>query len=240
MPVKFFTYILKDTHQGKFLSLLIAILLYLGIIPLIDRFIRVKFLIDILFSVVLLSAIFAVSQKKHHGVIALALGVPMLAMYWVEKFILTDRLWVLSHLLAAVFLGYTIIRMLNFIFTQSRVTRNVLFAAIIVYLLMGLTWAQLYQVLNHLQPGTFEITGIQTQNPNLVLVYYSYVTLTTLGYGDISPLTDLGYSLAILEAILGQLYLAVLVARLVGLHIAHTGSRRESLGTEKKDNPEAP
>ena len=231
MPVRFYSKILQETSQGKFLSLLVTILLYLGIIPLIERFVHVKFLLDILFSMILISAIFAVSQKKYQTVIALALGVPMLAMLWVDKFVLTDRLWIASQLMAAVFFVYTIILLLSFIFSESRVTRNVLFAAIIVYLLMGIMWAQLYQVLNYLQPGSFDITGIQTGNPNLVLVYYSYVTLTTLGYGDISPLTDMAYSISILEAIIGQLYLAVLVARLVALHISHSG------GGGRKEQP---
>ncbi len=224
MAVKFYTRVLQDTYQGKFLSLLVTLLLYLGVVPLIDRFVSFKFLLDILFSMILLSAIFAVSQKKHQTVIALVLGIPMLAMIWVSKFVVTDRLLIGAQLLGAFFFGYTIIRFLAFIFTESRVTRNVIYAAIIVYLLMGLFWSDLYHLLNHLQPGSFDITGIQTGNPKLILAYFSYVTLTTLGYGDISPLTDIAYSLAILEAIIGQLYLTVLVARLVALHIVHSGS----------------
>ena len=228
MPIRFFTHIFRDTYQGKLFSLLISILLYLGVIPLVDRFVRFKFLIDILFSMILLSAIYAVSEKKHQTIIALAIGIPMMVAYWMDKFVVTDRLLIAAHLLAVPFFGYTIVRLLSFIFRESRVTRNVLFAAIIVYLLLGLLWADLYLVLSFLQPGAFDITNIQTHNPNLVLVYYSYVTLTTLGYGDISPLTDIGYSLAILEAIIGQLYLTVLLARLVALHIAHSGNSKPS------------
>lgn len=224
MDFRFITLILHDTYRGKFLSLLVALLLYLGFIPLIDQFVQLRFLVDIFFSMILLTAIYSVSQKKHQMIIAVAIGLPMLVAYWVDKFVLTDRLLITAHLLAAPFFGYTIFRLLAFIFSESRVTRNVLYAAIIVYLLIGMLWSDLYQVLNFLQPGTFDISGIQTDNPNLVLVYYSYVTLTTLGYGDISPLTDLAYSLAILEAIIGQLYLTVLVARLVALHITHSDS----------------
>ena len=225
MAVRLITQILQDTYQRKFLPLLVTILLYLGFIPIIDQFVRFKFLTDIFFSAVLLSAIFAVSQKKHQTIIALALGIPMLMMLWVDKFVVTDRLLIGAQMIGTVFFAYTIIRLLTFVFTESRVTRNVIYAAIIVYLLMGLFWADLFFLLNYLQPGTLDITGVQTGNPRLVVVYFSYVTLTTLGYGDMSPLTDMGYSLAILEAIIGQLYLTVLVARLVGLHISHTGSR---------------
>ena len=231
MPIRIIIHILRDTFQGKFLSLLISILLYLGLSPLVDQFVRFKFLLDILFSMILLSAIYAVSAKKHQTIIALALGIPMLVALWVDKFIVTDRLLIAAHLLAVPFFVYTIVRLLSFIFTESRVTRNVLFAAIIVYLLFGILWADLYQLMYSLQPGTFDIANIQTDNPNLVILYYSYVTLTTLGYGDITPLTDLSYSLAIMEAIIGQLYLTVLLARLVGLHIS------QSVGGGPKEPP---
>ncbi|KPJ78585.1 MAG: hypothetical protein AMJ54_02915 [Deltaproteobacteria bacterium SG8_13] len=226
MPVKFFTNILQDTFQGKFLSLLVAILLYLGIIPVIDQFVRLRFALDIFFSLILLTAIYAVSNQKQHLFIALALGVPMFTFVWLNKFFPAGWLKIGANVLTALFFGYALLRLLTYIFTESRVTRNVIYAAIIVYLFMGLLWADIYQLLYYLQPGSFEIAGIQTNNPDRVLVYYSYVTLTTLGYGDISPLTDLAGSLAILEAIIGQLYLTVLVARLVALHIAHSGSGR--------------
>ena len=224
MIVRFFTKILEQTYQGKFLPLLITILLYLGVVPLLTPFLGFKFLLDILFSMILISAVLAAGNKRHHTIIALSIAIPTLFMLWMDKFVITDRLLVGSYFLGAIFFGYIIVRMLIFIFTETRVTRNVIYAAIIVYLLMGLFWADFYLILNHFQPGSFDITGIQTDNSNLVLIYFSYVTLTTLGYGDISPLTDIGYSLAILEAIIGQLYLTVMIARLVGLHIAHSGA----------------
>lgn len=224
MAVKMITQILHDTVQGKFLPLLIAIFLYLAIIPVLDQFVRLRFALDIFISLILLAAIYSVSQRKKQTLTAAALGLPMFAFVWLNRLYPAKSLEVVGSILAAVFFGYTLIRLLTFIFAESRVTRNVIYAAVIVYLLMGLLWADLYQLLYHLQPDAFEIAGIQTADPNRVFVYYSYVTLTTLGYGDISPLTDLGYSMAVLEAVIGQLYLTVLVARLVGLHIAHSGT----------------
>jgi voltage-gated potassium channel len=90
-----------------------------------------------------------------------------------------------------------------------------------IYLLLGLSWALLYAFLNRIAPGSF--SGMQHTALELQVwefVYTSFVTLTTLGYGDISPMTPIARSLAYMEAIVGQFYLAVLVASLVGTYIA--------------------
>jgi len=100
------------------------------------------------------------------------------------------------------------------------VTSGTISAALVVYLLLGVIWFQAFVLVEHLAPGSFY--GISTGDPAVVrgeLFYYSFVTLTTLGYGDIGPLSDRSRSLALTEAIIGQLYLVVLVAALVGMHL---------------------
>jgi hypothetical protein len=76
--------------------------------------------------------------------------------------------------------------------------------------------------LETIQPGSFSAGEILEQHQRIAFTYYSFVTLTTLGYGDINPLSPQAGTLAILEAIIGQLYLAVLIARLVGMHISQS------------------
>ena len=92
--------------------------------------------------------------------------------------------------------------------------------AICVYFLIGLIWADVFFILETLQPGSFQIPPEQVGQATLD--YFSYVTLTTLGYGDITPISAPARSLSLLEAMMGQLYLAVLIARLVGIHIAQS------------------
>ncbi len=93
-------------------------------------------------------------------------------------------------------------------------------ASICVYLLIGLTWATLYVIINMLYPGSFADTDGTIVNSGADFLFFSYVTLTTVGYGDIHAVTDQARSLASLEALSGQLYLTIMVARLVGLHIS--------------------
>jgi hypothetical protein len=104
---------------------------------------------------------------------------------------------------------------------------DLIYATICVYLLIGVAWAYVYSVLENIFPGSFNFPlNLLQANPSLnegrkhltLLFYYSFVTLTTLGYGDITPVTPPAQSLSTLEAIMGQFYIAILVARLVGIY----------------------
>ncbi len=89
-------------------------------------------------------------------------------------------------------------------------------------------WAFVFSVLECIHPGSFSIGEGQIGVGLLLFIYYSFVTITTLGYGDITPLTAPANSISLLEAVIGQIYLVVLVARLVGMHIAPSMDRKFS------------
>lgn len=111
---------------------------------------------------------------------------------------------------------------------RGAITTHRIQGAIAVYLMLGLIWAFAYSLVELQVPGSFQLPAAAAANGTTGMrsfVYFSFVTLTTLGYGDVIPLSSGARTLATLEALAGQLYLAVLVARLVALQIAH--SRRE-------------
>lgn len=103
----------------------------------------------------------------------------------------------------------------------ERVDRNTIVGAICLYLLMGLIWALLYLFIAQAVPGAFNgiEQGLWYENFS-ALTYYSYVTLTTLGYGDISPVAPVARFLVYMEAIVGVFYMAVLVASLISIRLA--------------------
>ena len=107
-----------------------------------------------------------------------------------------------------------------------------LLGAICAYLLVGVTWALLFALIGDLDPGAFRWPSLHgeqvTEASFSTYTYFSFVTLTTLGYGDVSPVSEIARRLALLEALLGQIYLAVLVARLVGLHLSQSIAAREA------------
>jgi hypothetical protein len=144
------------------------------------------------------------------------------------------------------FLAFTAITVaaLASILGHQRVTFDTVLGAICVYLLLGAMWGVLYDLVTIHQPDAFRITtaGQSTSSSGVPLsglslsdtIYFSYATLTTSGFGDIIPITVAGRTLAWTEAVTGQMYLAVLIARMVSLQIAHAvrwpgGDRGSSL-----------
>ena len=116
------------------------------------------------------------------------------------------------------FFSYLALAFMGYIFRERRVTSNVVAASLCVYILIGFLWAFFYMVLNEYEPCvSFREDDLSRRD----LVYFSFVTLTTLGYGDITPLSPYAKAAAMVEAIVGQIYLIVIVARLVAMSIMH-------------------
>jgi hypothetical protein len=105
---------------------------------------------------------------------------------------------------------------------------NKIIGAICIYLLLGLNWALSYLFINFAIPESFHgLTSTDLRTQFAELLYYSFVTITTLGYGDLTPVRPLARTLAYLEAIVGQFYVAVLVAWLVGMYLSENNQHRK-------------
>ncbi|MCL4251064.1 MAG: hypothetical protein KJ065_23135 [Anaerolineae bacterium] len=138
-----------------------------------------------------------------------------------------------AYVVIALYQAMVVQVLLRYIFTTRRVSRDVIFAACAIYLLIGAVFVGVFGALDIV---TVQQTGGHAFRDSLVaatdalpwqhIVYYSYVTLTTMGYGDVLPVTAWARSLASLEAIIGVLYLTVVVARLVGLYASHEAEHR--------------
>ena len=224
MPEKMFY---SFTH-GRFSYLLISLILLLLLFPIVSEVFIERVIFDIFLSFVLLSAVYTVSRKKHVLTIALLLSIPTFAGMWSTYVLKNIYLTLVGWSFAIAFFGFIGIIVLSDVLKAEKVTTDTIHAAICVYLLIGVTWALLYSVMEGIRPGSFliehsQVTSVSEYMPHFL--YYSFVTLTTLGYGDITPLTPLAKTLSYMEAVTGQIYIAVLIARLVGLHIAHSMSK---------------
>ena len=117
----------------------------------------------------------------------------------------------------AVFFFISVGAMIGKIFTQTKVTADIIRGGIAVYFLLGIFWACLYRLLLQFDPQALAITNYNGEFSTII--YFSFTTLTTLGYGDIVPLTWQARILTVFESTIGQIYMTVLIARLVGLHL---------------------
>src|SRR5215813_9047833 len=126
---------------------------------------------------------------------------------------------------AFILLTGCVIMVLAYIFRSPRVTLDVMLAAMTAYLLIALSFAALYTLVFHLDPQSFRlpewIKGESIEAVSTDMIYFSLVTLATLGYGDILPSSPFTQMLAVLEAVIGQFFMTVVVAWLVGMFISH-------------------
>jgi hypothetical protein len=123
----------------------------------------------------------------------------------------------LSYFFGSLAFGLISIMLFRDLFKTSAVTTKTIWQAISVYLLVGMTWACMFAFMEVLTPGSFEDGAFPDQAISFAtLIYYSFVTLATLGYGDILPATQEARGVVIVEVLMGVLYMAILISRLVG------------------------
>jgi hypothetical protein len=182
---------------------------------------------DVLLSAILVSGVAAASDRsKVFMWIALVVLVAVVVrwMGWLSPngpgLATRDAIGILALLLLGAVMGKEV-------FGTGAVTRNRIGGAVALYMLVGLIWADAYQLIYTIVPGSF--AGISAHDGSVdrsTWVYYSFITLTTIGYGDITPVARAARSLANLEGLIGQLYPAIVLARLVSLQVSGGGSEK--------------
>jgi len=162
-----------------------------------------------------------VAKSRFITVLALAFALVTLVVRWAKIFVPSAGLATLDTLLLLVFLGMLAVIVLFQVFREGPITIQRISGAVVVYLLLGLMWALAYQLIELQQPGSFNFADAPAIGDTLSarLVYFSFVTLTTLGYGDITAVSPVARTLAMLEAVIGQLFPAILIARLVSMEL---------------------
>lgn len=211
LPIRAYAFL---SREKSLLLLLCVILLLIGG-PLIEEVLRGSGAIfDVLWLLVIFSAIFHRAKSRLVTAFVIVLSVTWLGLTTIpnpfDKHI--------SAILAAAILSFTIVILLKKIFTAPCVNRDVLFSALTVYLLLGVIWSVLYSGMFYINPEAFAVSEVDLKSIDTHFVYYSFVTLTTLGYGDILPLSPTARILSVAESVTGVLYIATLIARLVAAY----------------------
>jgi hypothetical protein len=223
--------------QRKYLILLLAIAMLMIVYPLLRGAFSTRLLLDALLTLVFLAAFLIIFSQSRFRLLALLLAVPTLVGAWID-YVLPGlprtALFVGFHLVAALLFGFTIVTILSAIHREASVSVNAIYGALCGYLLLGLGFGHLYCITAALNPESFHGSE-QFSTPaevddrhHLMLTYFSFVTLTSVGYGDITPGSGMVRSLAVIEAILGQFYIAVLIGELIGKRVSQGMSGQRS------------
>jgi len=206
---------------GRFFLMLMTFIFLFTVYPLLVARIKTGFIFDLMTGLILVAGVSAVSSKRSRRWISLALVVPAMILTGLDYAYVNPALRQWEQILLLLFFICAAAWILEYIFLQREVTSEVISGAICTYFMMGMFWAYLYALLELLSPGAFQ-GPLNPDRQSGDFFYFSFTTLSTLGYGDVTPASQLARGLAMLEAISGQMYLAIIIARLVGIHAAQS------------------
>ena len=223
--------------ENKYSLLLVSLLLLITISPLTSHSLPMRFTTEsILSTVIIVTMLRIVGLRGGYFFAAVVLAVVTAGLEYLALFVLTIPPVNMATCIAyMVYLGLTIFYLLGNIFSEKRVTTDTIKGSISVYLIIGVWFQLLYSLIWAMDKDSF-IMGHTSEVPDFF--YFSFTTMTTLGYGDVLPKANVAKIAAMMQVITGQLYLAILVARLVGLHISHSEKRREGAGVSARRSGE--
>jgi hypothetical protein len=203
--------------------------------PFLEGYARIGLLTDIFFCLILLSGASAFSRERKVLLVSLLLLLPALLLEAASHFSPSGPVGVAKRIFFAVFLAYVLVVILAHIFREREVTEDLITGAVCSYFLIGILWAFVFHFLELARQGSFNLAETSRYDIGPFL-YFSFVTLATLGYGDIVPVTSPARSLAVIEAVMGQLFLAITIAKLVGVHASGSRSAPKDHGKVDGDN----
>ena len=206
-------------HRFSTVELLIALVLLFVFFPFVEEVKGGDVIIAILLSLVLLSAVLAVADRKGVFFIALVLAIPAIVGRWINHFrpdLVPPPVFLVAGL---ALIAFVVANLLRFVLRAPSVNTEVLCASISAYLMLGLLWTVAYWLVAQVTPNAFSFnTGPKETMSGFNAFYFSFITLSTVGYGDIAPVSRIARWLAATEAMTGLLYVTVLIARLVSLY----------------------
>jgi len=206
---------LARARAMQFHYLLASLILLLAVYPYVGAGTTGPVALKVLSSFILITGVYAVSNRRRQVVIAALLAVPAFGLGWLGVVTGNPVIGTAESIFTLLFYAFTALIGLSRVLGERRITTDTIYGAVSVYLLMGLTWATAYGLIESISPGSFFSSHPDGAFTFPTFIYYSFVTLATLGYGDITPITDQARSLAVLETVSGTIYIAVLIARLV-------------------------
>jgi len=218
--------------KASFTALLALLAVGLVMVPLLSVGRGSRLAVELVLAIAMASAVWKLAESRGLLVLCVAFALLGVAASAAQSWIPAPA-WTAVHRGAGlVFVLLVAVCITANVWRETEVSVDTIVGGIAVYLLLALAWAIAYQLLEFLVPGSFEVVsgsggqwGPWETAPGEYprLLFFSFVTLTTLGYGDMVPASAPAAALTSFEAVAGPLYLTILIARLVGLHVAGAG-----------------
>jgi len=204
--------------NARFSYLFSSIILLFMLRPFLEGFTALRNITKIFIWFILISCGLAVSDTKRQRGIFLGIVVLAILTDFLDIFLSDAAIRLVPNIVGVIVFSYIVAVIFLYLIRQEEATADMIMAAASEYMLIGIMFSYIYFLLEAVHPGSFNLQG--AQGDKSVFLYFSFVTLTTAGYGDILPVSVQARSFAIIEQVTGQLFVAVAVARLVGLYSA--------------------
>lgn len=202
--------------MGRYSFLLISFIFFFILTPLTSNIIG-GIAHYIFMTFIMVASIYSISENKKYLILGLILVILSIAGNWIDLLDAHSIYSEIFFLFQPLFLFYTVILIIKNLLTSEEVTDDLIIGSVCAFMILGLAWGMLYIFIFNNFDNAFVSTRIPLDYNDLI--YFSFVTLTTLGYGDITPHADIACSLNILEAVTGLFFATTIVARLVSIHI---------------------
>jgi len=206
---------------GRCFWLFAVLLALIAIVPFIEPTPFGRLAVPTAHVFVIIAAVAAIGRSAGSFVIALLLGVPAVAFHFMSRSTGDTGMLVYSWWFDAALYIATIAYLLRYVFSPDVMTADKLWGAAAAYLMLGVLWTFGYGLVNVYYGPAFAVGGAKASVGAIDVLYFSFTTLTSTGYGDVTPIAPQARALAIVEQVVGTLYLAILIARLAGVYPPH-------------------
>jgi hypothetical protein len=224
-----------DWHLSVLLGLLLLVVFVLY--PMSNQGVLLMIALQAFLSLILISGTLLVARRRVASAVAVVLAVGTGIIGWIRLLTAAPWLSVLGVSMWIVFLGMLAAVILIRAFHAGSINLHRIQGAVAAYLLIGVIWSGLYRIVFEFDPGAFNMPAGDGEGTLMSkLVYFSFATLTTVGYGDITAVAVAARSFAMLEALTGQLFPAIMLARLVSMEVIHR-TREQALASGKQMRP---
>ncbi|MCK5499308.1 MAG: two pore domain potassium channel family protein [Gammaproteobacteria bacterium] len=216
--------------RANFIYMLVALLAFLVLSPLAQILFpdNASIIINFTFTITIVIGVWSLIDDRKWFQFGLGLAAFSFLLSLLEFFYSSQFIYIASILVLLFFLINSLVLAIKHILFGPKIDMNKIVGSVTIYLLIGIIWALLYGLVEEVFTGSFEGTHLAEDGSRFWdLIYFSFVTLTTLGYGDILPVNTYARTLAYMEAIVGQFYIAILVASLVSAHLHERKFKKE-------------